>query len=179
MYRRFGSTDCGRRHQQQSALAIGRLVQLAIAAAAFLLALTWPGGTGSRAASSVQLAVIANPGVPVKSQDGSELAAIFSRTQRTWKDGTPIRPLNLSPGSAERIAFDRAVLHLEPDQSAQFWVDKMVRGEEAAPKSVSKVDIVVRLVPNLPGAIAYVPADAVDGKSRVLAFVRNGKVVAP
>ena len=179
MYRRFGSTDCGRRHQQPAAVATGRPIQRAIAAFAFLLALAWPGVTGPRAESNVRLAVIAHPGVPVKSQDASELAAIFSRTQRTWKDGTPIRPLNLSPGSAERIAFDRAVLHLEPDQSAQFWVDKMVRGEDAAPKAISKADIVVRLVPNLPGAIAYVPEDVVDGKARIVAFIRNGKVVQP
>jgi len=55
----------------------------------------------------------------------------------------------------------------------------MVRGEDAAPKAISKADIVVRLVPNLPGAIAYVPEDVVDGKARIVAFIRNGKVVQP
>jgi len=131
------------------------------------------------AETSVRLAVIANPAVPVKSLGGAELAAIFSRATRTWKDGTAIRPLNLQPNSPERVAFDRAVLHLDPEQSAQFWVDRMVRGEEPAPKAIAKADIVVRVVPTLGGAIAYIPEDKVDDKVKVLAFVRDGKVVAP
>ena len=117
--------------------------------------------------------------MPVRAISAAELASIFSRSTRNWKDGSAIRPLNLPPGTPERVAFDRAVLHMEPEQSAQFWVDKMVRGEEAAPKAIAKIDIVVRLVPTLAGAIAYVPEDIVDDKVRVLAFVRDGKVVNP
>jgi hypothetical protein len=148
---------------------------LAFAAATLL---GWP-GRGPSAQPSVRLAVIANGAVPVKSLSASELASIFTRGTRNWKDGTAIRPLNLQPGSPERIAFDRAVLHLEPEQSAQYWVDRMVRGEEAAPKAIAKADIILRLVPTLAGAIAYVPEDKVDDKVKVLAFVRDGKVVSP
>jgi ABC-type phosphate transport system substrate-binding protein len=141
--------------------------------------LTWSSAPGPHAESSGRLAVIAHPGVAAKSLGASELASIFTRATRNWKDGTPIRPLNLPPGSTERVVFDRVVLHLEPDQSAQYWVDRMVRGEEAAPKAIAKADIVLRLVPTLPGAIAYVPEEKVDEKVKVLAFVRDGKVVAP
>jgi hypothetical protein len=150
-----------------------------MAAFALAAAMTWSTNPGPSAQTAVRLAVIANPGVPVKRLGTSELAAIYSRTTRTWKDGTAIRPLNLQPGSPEREAFDRAVLHLEPEQSAQFWVDKMVRGEEGAPKSISKVDIVLRLVPTVAGAIAYVPEDRVEDKGRILAFIRDGRVAAP
>jgi hypothetical protein len=38
---------------------------------------------------------------------------------------------------------------------------------------------VLRLVPALGGGIAYIPEDKVDDKVKVLAFVRDGKVVAP
>ena len=70
-------------------------------------------------------------------------------------------------------------MHLDPEQSAQYWVDRMVRGEEPAPKAIGKADIVLRLVPTLAGAIAYVAEDKVDDKVRVLAFIRDGKVVIP
>jgi phage gp37-like protein len=150
-----------------------------LAAALLVGALTMARAPGPRAESSVRLAVIANPAVAVKTLGAAELASIFTRTTRSWKDGTAIRPLNLPPGSGERVAFDRAVLHLEPEQSAQFWVDRMVRGEEAAPKAIAKADIVARLVPTLAGSIAYVPEDKVDDKVKVLAFVHDGKVVAP
>ena len=70
-------------------------------------------------------------------------------------------------------------MHMEPEQSAQFWVDRMVRGEESAPKAIAKDIIVLRLVTTLAGAIAYIPEDKVDDKVRVVAFVRDGKVVSP
>jgi hypothetical protein len=156
--------------------AVGRF---GAAVALVLAVLAVPGSPAPAAETSVRLAVIANPGVPLKSLGASELAAIFTRATRTWKDGTAIRPLNLQPGSPERVAFDRVVLHMDPEQSAQFWVDRMVRGEEPAPKAVAKADIVLRLVPTLGGGIAYIPEDKVDDKVKVLAFVRDGKVVAP
>jgi hypothetical protein len=147
--------------------------------ATFAAALTLSAENGPSAQPSVRLAVIANPAVPVKALSVSELASIFLRTTRSWKDGTAIRALNLQPSSPERVAFDRAVLHMDPDQSAQFWVDRVVRGEEQAPKAIAKTDIVLRLVPTLAGAIAYIPEDKVDDKVKVLAFVRDGKVVSP
>ena len=156
-----------------------RVLRASLVTAAFATALAWPAGRGPYAESSVRLVVICHPAVTAKTVSSSELASIFSRATRTWKDGTAIRPLNLQPGSPERIAFDRAVLHLEPEQSAQFWVDRMVRGEEAAPKSIAKADIVARLVATLAGSIGYVPEDKVDDKVKVLAFVRDGKVVTP
>jgi len=138
-----------------------------------------PGGPGPSAEPSIRLAVITHLGVPVKSLSAPELSSIFTRATRNWKDGSAIRPINLPPGSAERVAFDRAALRMEPEQSAQFWVDRMVRGEESAPKAIAKDVIVLRLVANLAGSIAYIPEDKVDDKVRVVAFVRDGKVVSP
>jgi hypothetical protein len=158
---------------------LANVFRVGAAFAVVIATLAMPRSPGPAAETSVRLAVIANPAVPVKSLGASELAAIFTRTTRTWNDGTAIRPLNLPPNSPERVAFDRAVLHLDPEQSAQFWVDRMVRGEEPAPKAIAKVDIVLRLVPALGGGIAYIPEDKVDDKVKVLAFVRDGKVVAP
>jgi hypothetical protein len=54
-----------------------------------------------------------------------------------------------------------------------------VRGEEPAPKAITKADIVLRLVASLAGGIGYIPEDKVDDKVRVLAFIRDGKVVTP
>jgi hypothetical protein len=171
-----GVTSCRQWRRRTGSVPVRGLL---LAAAVLAATLVLPGSPGPSAEPAVRLAVIAHPGVPVKTVSSAELASIFSRMTRSWKDGSAIRPLNLPPGSPERVAFDRAVLHMEPDQSAQFWVDRMVRGEEAAPKAIAKADIVARLVPTLAGAIAYVPEEKVDDKVRVLAFVRDGKVVNP
>jgi ABC-type phosphate transport system substrate-binding protein len=131
------------------------------------------------AAAEVKLAVIVNPAVPVTALGAAELASIFTRATRTWKDGTMVRALNLPQGSPERVEFDRVVLDMSPDRSAQYWIDKQIRGEEGAPKAIAQTDIVVRLVPTMSGAIAYVPEDKVDAKVRVVARIRGGKVLAP
>jgi ABC-type phosphate transport system substrate-binding protein len=125
------------------------------------------------------LAVIVHPTVPATALSSAELAAIFTRVTRTWKDGTTVRALNLPPGAPERAEFDRVVLDMSPERSAQYWMDRQIRGEEGAPKAIAKPDIVMHLIPTLAGAIGYVPEDKVDAKVRVVARIRGGKVVAP
>jgi hypothetical protein len=44
---------------------------------------------------------------------------------------------------------------------------------------VPDVGVLVRLVETMPAAIAYVPADRVSAKTRVVARIRDGRVVAP
>ena len=149
--------------------------------ATLIVLLLWGGISDSPAgaASSVRLAVIANSDVPVHSLSAGEIASIFTRSMRNWKDGSLVRPLNLPPGTAERVEFDRVVLRMEPEQSAQFWVDRIVRGEEAAPKAIAKLEILVRLVETTSGTIGYVADDKVSSTVRVLARISNGKVVSP
>ena len=136
-------------------------------------------GDGPHAQQEVRLAVIVHPRVPASSLNAAELASLFIRATRTWKDGTPVRPLNLPPSSAERIEFDRVVLNMSPDRSAQYWIDRQVRGEEPAPKAITKAGIIAHLVPTLAGSIGYIPEDMVDAKVRVIARIRGGKVIAP
>jgi hypothetical protein len=144
-----------------------------------LLAVAAPWGGSLRAEPPPQLAVIVNPGVPADALGKAALASIFTRANRTWKDGSPIRALNLLPQSPERIEFDRVVLRMEPEQSAQYWIDRQVRGEEPAPKAIAKAETLVRLIQTLPGSIGFVPEGKVDAKVRVVAWIRDGKVVAP
>jgi ABC-type phosphate transport system substrate-binding protein len=131
------------------------------------------------AQSSTNLAVIVHAGVPVTSLNAVELASIYTRVTKTWRNGTTVRALNLLPGSPERVEFDRVVLDMSPERSAQFWMDKQIRGEEAAPKAIAQTDIVARLVPTLSGSIGYVPESKVEGQARVVARIRGGRVVAP
>ena len=151
------------------------LVSLAVG----LLAVATPWGGSLHAESPPPLAVIVNTAVPANALGKAELASIFTRATRTWKDGSPIRALNLPPQAPERMEFDRVVLHMEPEQSAQYWVDRQVRGEESAPKAIAKAETLVRLIQTLPGSIGFVPEGKVDSKVRVVAWIRDGKVVAP
>ena len=155
--------------------ARGKWTLTALSAIAFVVALD-----GSlHAQQPPDLVVIVNEEVPATALSTDELASIFTRATRSWKDGSMVRPLNLQPGSAERSEFDRTVLNMSPERSAQFWMDRQVRGEEPAPKAIAKAEIIVWLVSTLRGSIGYVPADKVDAKVRIVARIHKGKVGAP
>ncbi len=122
------------------------------------------------------LAVIVHPSVPVKALSAADLRSIYRRETSYWPDGQAIRPLALSPENPLRHQFDLAVLGLDPDAVAKYWIDQRVRGGATPPRSVSTVALIARVTPALAGAIAYVPESAIPAGVRVVAMVRGGTV---
>lgn len=82
--------------------------------------------------------------------------------------GVRLIPFNLPLGSPIRQQLDRAVLGLAPNEVGMFWVDQRVRDGRTAPRTVTSVERLIRVVAQLSGAIAGVPASAVDGSVRTL-----------
>ncbi len=109
---------------------------------------------------------------------GNELHAIFT-TRLKEVDGKRVVPFNLAPRSEPRTAFDRAVLHMSPDEVARYWIDRRVRGGASPPKQVPSAKVMLAVVAQLAGAIGYVPEDLVDDRVTVVARVVGGKLVGP
>jgi hypothetical protein len=109
----------------------------------------------------------------------SEIEQIFLLKRRQWPDGTPIVPFNHAARDANRTAFDRAVLRMSPDEAARYWLDQRIRSGIRAPRQIGDASLLVRLVGRLKGAVAYVPANAVNGSVRVIARIRGGKLLPP
>ena len=93
-------------------------------------------------------------------------SAFFGR--RTEHRGVRLIPFNLPLGSPARERLDRALLGLEPADVGRFWIDQRVRDGRIPPRTAPSVGLAVRVVGQLPGAIACVPATAVDSRVRVL-----------
>jgi hypothetical protein len=68
-------------------------------------------------------------------------------------------PFNASIGAPERSAFDRAVLGMSPDDVGRFWVNRKVRGQSAAPRSLPSNALMAKIVARFPAAIGYLPVD--------------------
>jgi ABC-type phosphate transport system substrate-binding protein len=137
-------------------------------------------GPASAQAGGLELAIVVHPAGDGNPLDGAALAAIFTGVEKKWKNGTSIKVFNLTAQSPERSEFDRVVLKKTPEQVAQYWVDRLVRGEGQPPTQVPKPELLAKVVGSMPGAIGYVPADKVDTvKTKVVARIRDGKVVAP
>jgi ABC-type phosphate transport system substrate-binding protein len=146
----------------------------------FLLLLVAVGLPATRArAREENLVVATHPSVGVARLGDEELEAIFLTNRHYWSGTRSIIPFNLPPHSDERVHFDRVVLRMDPDTVARFWLDRRVRSGAPPPRQAPEPGTVVRLIAKLEGAIGYVPESIVTPDVRVVARIRNGKVLPP
>jgi hypothetical protein len=73
--------------------------------------------------------------------------------------GKTLVPFNAEARTLERAGFDEAVLGMSPDETGRFWVDRKVRGQSGAPRSLPSMLYVIKVVAKFPAAISYVPVD--------------------
>jgi hypothetical protein len=101
-------------------------------------------------------------------------AKLIFLAEKQFCDGKRVIPINHKPLADTRVAFDRLVLGMTPEQVGKYWIDRKIRGQGDPPKSVHDVALLLKMVANLTGAISYVRADQltaevkplrIDGKS--------------
>lgn len=71
-------------------------------------------------------------------------------------DSIDLRPLNLPPGTPERVNLDLALLRRGPDDVARYWIERKIRGQSGPPRVIPNGRLVVKIVARVPGAIGYV-----------------------
>jgi hypothetical protein len=130
------------------------------------------------AGASADLKIIVNADNPL-AVEARDLENYFLANQRYWADGTSILPFNAPRATDQRRWFDQAVLRLTPDEAARYWLDKRIRSGTSAPRESNSDALTIKLVGNLKGAIAYVPASTDTAGVRVIARVHDGKVLLP
>ena len=132
---------------------INLLATLAIIAGIASVARTAGGDKPPRA-----IVVVVAKGSPVRSLSRAELRRCFTGDALVVEDVRLI-PFNFPPGTPERIAFDQVVLGMSAEEVGRFWVDRKIRGESQAPRSLPTALHVTKVVAKFPGAISYVPID--------------------
>jgi ABC-type phosphate transport system substrate-binding protein len=130
-------------------------------------------------AGTEDLVVIANKAGTPASASRDDLRPIFQTKTSSWPDGSSVRPFNLPDGSPQRVEFDQAVLGLDADRAARYWIDRKIRGGERPPTTAPSPALMLRLVAATPGGVGYVPASAVNDTVKIVARVRGGQVVRP
>ena len=88
----------------------------------------------------------------------------------------PQREVRLPPELAEalaqndraRQAFERLVLKMSPDEAGRFWIDRKIRGQKGAPRAVSPVELLRRVIVSLPNTVTYLNATDVTDDLKVL-----------
>ena len=140
-------------------------------------ALSWEGR--SSAGPDEDLFVIVNKANTATVVTREDLRPLFQTTKGEWPDGVKAEPINLADESAERHRFDVAVLGLDADRTARYWVDRKIRGGERPPRKVSSPSAAVRSVAGDKGGVGYVLRADVNASVKVVARITDGKVVAP
>jgi hypothetical protein len=147
----------------------------ALFSAAIVAALLAAAGTRAAPPPSTELVVVVGAASPLRDISRSTLRRAYLG-EVTEDHGARLVPLNQPPGAPARVAFDRALLGLEPDAIARFWIDQRIRGQGSAPRAIPTVSLLLRVLAQLPGGISYLrraelPANAttikvltVDGK---------------
>jgi hypothetical protein len=113
---------------------------------------------GAARADGKKLVLVVARGSPVTSISRTDLRRCFTG-DRIEVGGKTLVPFNATPSSPERAGFDRAVLGMSPDEVGRFWVDRKIRGQSGAPRSLPSPAHIAKVAAKFPGAIGYLRED--------------------
>ncbi len=141
-----------------------------------VIALAW--SSALRAEDDV-LVVIVNKANPASMLERSDLRPMFQTSKNRWPDGAAVTPLNLPEESSARRGFDAAVLGLDPERVARFWIDRKIRGGAPPPRKLPNAAAVLSIVTSDVGAVGYCMKSEINASVKVVARIQGGQVVAP
>lgn len=136
-----------------------------------LVALAGGRGSPPRAeAPADRIAIVVALESPIRALTHFELKKLYLGAHIEDAAGERIMPFNQPLTAPDRLAFESRVLGMTPDEVARYWIDRKIRGESGAPKAVSPVDVLQRLVSRLVHSLAYVRIGQVLPQVRPIAI---------
>lgn len=145
-----------------------RIAQVAVLAVGLAGALSFARGAASGDHGFV---VIVNRANPLTSLKRNKVAAIFmGQISSRWPFGAEIVPVNLPPKSPARVTFFKQILKMGQDEWKAYWIDQKLTRNLDPPQRAADPAEAKRIVASKPGAIAYIPTDALDNTVKVLAI---------
>jgi ABC-type phosphate transport system substrate-binding protein len=135
--------------------------------------------TLSGAAGGDDLVVMVNRANPTTKLRKAELRALFLLLKTTWPNGTDTLPINLAESNELRRKFDLAVLGWSPEEVADYWIDRKIRGDARTPKKVSSTNASLRIVSNSESAVGYLRRSEVTPQVKVVATIHDNLVAGP
>jgi ABC-type phosphate transport system substrate-binding protein len=121
-------------------------------------------------ASAQQVAIIANRSVPADSLSQREVLDIYSGDVRTWKNGVPVVPFDLSQDGVVRDTFYE-YLGKKSSRMKSIWMKNLLMGECQPPRTVDNEIKLLDQVSATPGGIGYLSLQSVNDSVKVLTVI--------
>jgi hypothetical protein len=115
-----------------------------------------------------EFVLIVNRSNQFDSLNRSKIGFLFFRKVSRWPWGAEAEPIDLPPHGPARRWFSKQVLRTTEEQFDEYWIDQRATRGVSPPLQVPNAAAAKALVAARPGAIAYIPAAAVDGTVKVL-----------
>jgi ABC-type phosphate transport system substrate-binding protein len=132
------------------------LRSLALSAAAVTLSAAAP----RRAGAQASFVVVVNVTNSASNIARSELAALFTKKEQSWSDGTPAFPVDLPDDDPVREAFTQAIHGKSPRAIRAYWQQQIFSGRQVPPPERDSDDQVLAYVRATVGAVGYVRSTA-------------------
>jgi hypothetical protein len=132
------------------------------------------GASVSAEQNKTRLAVVVAQNSPLEELSIHDLKHLYMGDQILGPGGKKLIPIAMRPGSSERSAFEQAVLGMNPERIASYWIDRKIRGQSGPPTSVDTADVLRRVVSKLDGGIGYVPEGEVRDFLKVVRIDGKG-----
>jgi ABC-type phosphate transport system substrate-binding protein len=118
-----------------------------------------------------QVAVIANPSVPVDTITNTELLDFYSRDIRMWNNDKPVVVFDLKPKGEVKETFYEFI-GKSTSRMKSVWMKKMLSGEGDPPPALDSEESVLKKVASTAGAIGFVRQDLVTKDVKVLTVIK-------
>ncbi len=115
----------------------------------------WLADRAALAEPSVRLYLVTAKANAIRDISFPDLRQLY-RGRRLSVAGVKVIPFNHPANTPDRVAFDRIVLGMSPEEVGRYWVDQKIRGGDSPPRTIDSVALLLRVVAALEGGFGYV-----------------------
>lgn len=137
-------------------------------AAVVALSIQGSSPTARAGAQASPLVVVVARNSPIERLSRFELKKLYLGANVQVAGADRVLAFNQMYSAPDRVAFERGVLGMDPDELARYWIDRKIRGESGAPRVVGSPELLQRVVSRLNQSVGYVRLDQVEAEVRVI-----------
>jgi hypothetical protein len=114
------------------------------------------------------LVVVVARNSPIERLSRFELKKLYLGANLQAPGGERVIAFHQLYSAPDRVAFERGVLGMDPEELTRYWIDRKIRGEGGAPRVVGSAELLQRVVSHISQSVGYVRLDQVGPELRVI-----------